>query len=187
MTYRTILVYADASDEAAARLEIAAAVAARSDAVLDGVFVSPPFIPPAPPAVAGGGYLPPESWQMLMDSHQAVVARTEEAARNSFTAAADAAGARAEWTTLQDSTIYGFVGLARCSDLVVFPMSGASSIHLSAMELAREAAAPLVLVPTSPASRQLGHKVLVAWNGSREAAPCAAPGQSSRPPSGLIC
>jgi nucleotide-binding universal stress UspA family protein len=170
MTYRTILAYADASDGAPARLRIAATLAARSDAVLDGVFVVPPFIPVPPPAVAGAGYIPPDTWRALMDSHQAVVARAEEDAKAHFTAAVDEAGAQAEWTTLEDLTIHGFIGMARCSDLVVFPISGMASPHLTAMELASESATPLVLVPAAPHTTQVGRKVLVAWNGSREAA-----------------
>jgi len=170
MTYRTILAYADASDGAPARLRIAAALAARSNAVLDGVFVVPPFIPAPPPAVAGAGYIPPDTWQDLMDSHQAFAARAEEDAKAGFTAAVDEAGTRAEWTTLEDLTIHGFIGMARCADLVVFPTSGMPSPHLTAMELASESATPLVLVPEAPASTQIWRKVLVAWNGSREAA-----------------
>jgi hypothetical protein len=53
-----------------------------------------------PPAVAGVGYIPPDTWQALIDNHEAVVAQAGETARNSFTAAVDEAGAQAEWTEL---------------------------------------------------------------------------------------
>jgi nucleotide-binding universal stress UspA family protein len=169
MTYRTILVFADAAPEAAARLRIAADLAARRDAALDGVFVAPPFMPLPPPADPPG-YVPSATWAELAESHRALVSRAEETARNAFQSAVEAAGARAEWIALEDVAPWGFIGMARCSDLVVFPMSGMAIPRLSAMDLASESAAPLVLVPASPHSAHLDRKVLLAWNGSREAA-----------------
>jgi nucleotide-binding universal stress UspA family protein len=168
MTYRTILAYADAEPAATIRFQIAAALAARSDATLDGVFVKPLFVPP--PSFDAGAYVPPTTLEVLAESHRALVAKAEETAQTNFAAAADQARARAEWAAIEDGAPRGFIGLARCSDLVVFPKSGTSVPPLSPMELARESAAPLVLVPTSPNSTRPGRKVLLAWNGSREAA-----------------
>ncbi len=169
MTYRTILAHADAGPGATVRLEIAAHLAARHGATLDGVFVKPPFMPLPLPS-DGLGYIPPATWTALMESHRELVARSEATALTGFRAAVDAAKARAEWAAIEDATVWGFIGMARCSDLVVFPMSGMESPHLTAMELAHESAAPLVLVPKSPNSVEPGRKVLVAGNGSREAA-----------------
>ncbi|MDB5447005.1 MAG: UspA domain protein, partial [Phenylobacterium sp.] len=169
MTYRSILAYADAAPEASVRLKIAAALAARTGATLDGLFVKP-LLSPAPTPIDGLGYIPPSTWEALAESHQAFVTEAEAAARTAFRSAVEAAGARAEWTAIEESAAWGFIGLARCSDLVVFPMSGMTAPRLTAMELARESAAPLVLVPEAPAAAHAGRKVLVAWNGSREAA-----------------
>jgi nucleotide-binding universal stress UspA family protein len=167
MTYRTILAYAHAAPEAAPGLEIAAALAARCGATLDGVFVKAPFIPPP---MDGMGYVPPSTWESLLESYEAYVAEAEATARTTFQSAVSEAGAQAEWSTVEDGTAHGFIGLARCSDLVVFPKAGMSSPYLPPMDLAHDAAAPVVLVPKSPRSTQPGRKVLVAWNGSREAA-----------------
>lgn len=170
MTYRTILAYADASPEAAARLKIAAALAARSGAILDGVFVSPSLIPFPPPGPDGPGYISPSTWEALLESHRTMVAQAEQRARRMFEDAVADEGPRAEWSAIEESLPLGFVAQARCSDLVVFPKSGMADPRLSAMDLARDSAAPLVLVPKSPVASTVGRKVLVAWNGSREAA-----------------
>jgi nucleotide-binding universal stress UspA family protein len=167
MTYRTILVYADASPEAAPRLRIAADLAARSEAVLDGVFVTPPITPLLPGDVPG--YVPPATWEALLESHRELVTSAAETTRKTFLQTAETAGARAEWTVLEDTVPQGFIGMARCSDLVVCPMAGMASPRLSAMDLAGESAAPLLLVPETPATKHVPGKVLLAWNGSREA------------------
>jgi nucleotide-binding universal stress UspA family protein len=76
----------------------------------------------------------------------------------------------AEWVVLEERSPLGFVDMARCSDLVVFPNAGMKTPRLTAVDLARDAAAPLLLTPASPLSMEVGRKVLVAWNGSRQAA-----------------
>jgi nucleotide-binding universal stress UspA family protein len=170
MTYRTILVYADADPAVTPRLKIAAAIAAQAGATLDGVFVKPLFLPP-PIGPDEAGFLPPSTLQMMLDGHLEAVNKAMQTAQTKFRSAIEKTGAQAEWTTLEDGTVHGFIGMARCSDLVVFPKSGMSNPALSPTELCREAGVPVVLVPKSP---RLGgepcRRVLVAWNGSREAA-----------------
>jgi nucleotide-binding universal stress UspA family protein len=169
MTYRTILVYADAEPEAPARLRIAASVAACTGATLDGVFVKPLFIPP-PVGMGEAGVLPPATLQLMLDSHLEFVNRAAETARTNFQSAAEDAGARAEWTVIEDGTVLGLVGMARCSDLTVFPKGGIANPVLSPAEFARDVGGAVILVPKTPGSDEPGRRVLVAWNGSREAA-----------------
>ena len=169
MTYRTILVYADAEPQASARLQIATSIAARTGATLDGVFVTPPFIPPVG-GVDGAGFVPPDTIQLMLDGHLEFVRQAAQTARAKFESAVEAAGARGEWRMLGDEIVLSFVAMARASDLVVFPKSGISYPPLSPTELAREARVPLVLIPKTPRSQEPCRRVLVAWNGSREAA-----------------
>jgi nucleotide-binding universal stress UspA family protein len=169
MTYRTILVYADAEPQATARVQIASSIAARTGATLDGVFVAPPFIPPVG-GIDGAGFVPPDTIQLMLDGHLEFVRQAAQTARTKFEAAAGAADTRAEWAMLGDETALGFVGVARASDVVVFPKSGISYPPLSPIELARETGAPIVLVPNTPRSHEPCRRVLVAWNGSPEAA-----------------
>ncbi|MDB5433876.1 MAG: UspA domain protein [Phenylobacterium sp.] len=170
MTYRTILVYADAELDATARLKIAAALAALTGATLDGVFVKPLFLPP-PIGADEAGVLPPTTLQMMVEGHLESVNKAVQTTQSRFRSTVEETGARAEWTTLEDGTVHGFIGMARCSDLVVFPKSGMPNPALSPTELCREAGPPVVLVPKSPRlGGEPGRRVLVAWNGSREAA-----------------
>jgi len=169
MTYRTILALAQPGPEAAARLQIAAALAARTGAILDAVFVRPLFVP-APASMDFGGYIPPATLDAMIESHRAAVGEAEAAAQASFRAAVAAMRPRAEWFALEETSALGFVGLARRADLVVFPKSGTTAPRLGAMDLAHDAGAPLLLTPASPTSVDTGRRVLVAWNGSREAA-----------------
>lgn len=170
MTYRSILVYADAEPTATARLKIAAAIAVQGGGTLDGVFVKPLFLPP-PVGPDETGFLPPATLQMLIDGHLESVNKAMRTAQGKFRSAVEETGARAEWTTLEDATVLGFIGMARCSDLVVFPKSGMANPALSPTELCRETGAPVVLVPKTPRlGGEPGRRILVAWNGSREAA-----------------
>lgn len=169
MTYRTILVYAEAEPQATARLQIAASIAARTRATLDGVFVTPPVIPPVA-GIDAAGFVPPGTIQLILDGHLDSVRRAAQTARTRFESAAGEAGASAEWVMLGDGAVLGFVGMARAADLVVFPKSGMSHPPLPPTELAREARTPIVLVPKTPRSHDPWRRVLVAWNGSREAA-----------------
>jgi nucleotide-binding universal stress UspA family protein len=169
MTYRTILVYADAAPQATARLQTAASIAARTGATLDGVFITPPFVPPVG-GIDGAGFVPPDTLQLMLDGHLEYVRQAAQTARTKFETAAGEVGARGEWTMLGDETALGFVAMARASDLVVFPSSGTSYPLLPPTEFAREASTPIVLVPATPRSHEPCRTVLVAWNGSREAA-----------------
>lgn len=105
MTYRTILVYADAAPDAASRLRIAADLAARSEAVLDGVFVTPPITPLLPGDVPG--YVPPATWEALLESHRELVTSAAETARKTFLQTAEMARAPAGWTVLEDTMPQG--------------------------------------------------------------------------------
>jgi nucleotide-binding universal stress UspA family protein len=169
MSYRTILAYADDASEAAPRLQIAANLAAKCGAILDGVFVKPRLTPLAPP-ISPAGSIPPSTWEALVDSYNAVTEQAETAALASFRSAVEKCGPKSEWSIIEDEGPRGLIGMARCSDLVVVPKSGMIAPRLSAVELAGGSAAPLLLVPPSPASSAPWRKVLVAWNGSREAA-----------------
>jgi len=169
MSYRTILVYADAEPHATPRLQIAAAIAAQNGATLDGLFVTPPFIAPVG-GIDGAGFVPPDTIRQMLDGHLEFVRQAAQSAHTRFEGAAAEAGARGEWAVLGDETPLGVVGIARASDLGVFPKAGTSYPTLSPTELARETGAPIMLVPRTPRSHKPCRRVLVAWNGSREAA-----------------
>jgi nucleotide-binding universal stress UspA family protein len=168
MSYRSIAVLADAAGHAASRLRIAATLAAHSGAVLDGAFVKPRFMSPL--AVGGAEHVPPTTLQALADAHEGLVAREAETAKAAFDAALNAAGARGEWTMLEDDGDQTFVSLARCADLVVYPKDEPAELPLPPADLAAAAATPILLIPKTPHDTGPGRRVLVAWNASPEAA-----------------
>ena len=118
MTYRTILVYADAEPQATSRLQIAASIAARTGATLDGVFVTPPFIPPVG-GIDGAGFVPPDTIQLMLDGHLEFVRQAAQTARAKFESAVGTAGARGEWTMLGDEIVLGIVEQPGVASLAV--------------------------------------------------------------------
>src|ERR1700726_97091 len=169
MSYRTILVYADAHPEAAVRIRIAASIALNADASVDGVFVAPPFVPP-PVGIDGTAYVDPAIVRAWLDSHRLTVAQAAETARGQFQSIVEEVGARAQWSVLEDTICNGFVMRARCADLAVFPRAGMTAPALSAADFVYDSGAPVVLVPKSATAFRRDYKVLLAWDGGREAA-----------------
>jgi nucleotide-binding universal stress UspA family protein len=112
--------------------------------------------------------------QELLSAHTAAITRAGEAAREHFEGAA---GRRphveSTWSALTAQNPHVLINHARRTDLVVVPRHIRPSrglTSLDAAELALAAGGPVLVVPDGVASRSVGRRVLVAWNGSREAA-----------------
>ena len=166
MSYRDILVEIDGSASARVRAEMAAKLAAKFAARLIGVFtrarIAPPFMPTDVVAV-----LTAVEVQRILDAHEAAVRKTAEAARTAFEAIAGDAGAESEWLELGGSSLEELIACARRVDLLVAsPDDGAG---LSTADLAIAVGGPVLISPDVAAPTP-GKQVLVAWNGSREAA-----------------
>jgi nucleotide-binding universal stress UspA family protein len=75
---------------------------------------------------------------------------------------------------INDETSNGFVGLARCADLVVIgqPNPAETPISVSrdfAIYVVLHSGRPVLIVPYAGHFEQVGQRILVAWNGSLEA------------------
>lgn len=166
MTYRDILVEADESPAARTRAATAAALGVRFGARVTGVFakarVAPPFMPPDVTAVLSAAEV-----QRMYDAHEEALGRASEAARAAFESAAAAGGAQSDWLEL-GADVQDLVACARRSDLLVASPDGGAG--LSTADLAIAAGGPVVIVPDTSTDPAFGQHVLVAWNGSREAA-----------------
>ena len=176
MTCSSILTLMDGSQAAVQRARIAAALAARFDARLTGVFPRPPLplsawdepvywgLPPViPPAV------PPE----ILAAHERRTEAQGEEARLAFEAAAAAAGCRSDWLELASDLGEGVVDLARRTDLTVLPpdrLPTVGAIGFAAADLALASGGPTLILPDRAADPAPGRRIVVAWNGSREAA-----------------
>jgi nucleotide-binding universal stress UspA family protein len=169
MPYKTILVHVDNGARAPVRIGVAGALARRSDAHLIGLHALTVVKLPgyARVAVEGGARL---------DEYQAkLAAEAARSAKQVFERGTNAAGiATSEWRESRDDAAEAVPLHARYADLVVVgqPNEGdTSGVEPDFPErLLLAAGRPLLLVPYAGNFGDVGKRVLVAWNASREAA-----------------
>ena len=167
MTYRDILVSLDHGPAQKAVSDCAADLASKFDAALLGAFarsqIPPPFVP-----ADGAAFLSASEIQRIFDGHEKTVREAAETARNVLEAAAQVHGVTSEWTDVADAA--ALTACARRTDLVVLPGGKtAAADALTPASLAMASGAPALVVPATEAPTGFA-RVLVAWNGSREAA-----------------
>ena len=172
MTFRDILVQADTAQAAAARLRYAAALAGRFRAHLTGLFLRTEFLRQylVPDAIAG---LPPAEIHRLVKEHEDAVAADAEQARLMFEAAAAEAGAASDWLTVNGDSADDLIACARRADLTVIGTQAAPKFgqqRISAADVAIGSGGPVLVIPDDASSTAIGQRILVAWNGGREAA-----------------
>lgn len=169
MAYRTLLVHVDDRTSSQNRLAYAVALARREAAELVGLYVVP------------GTDLAPSTAAML--GSDAVVRRLERfsemqhAAEQRFRAAVAAAGVDAQWRAPAGPSIETAIAHARTTDLVVVGQRdpsepGFGDALVSGVLLS--AGRPVLVVPSTGAPASVASRVLIAWNGGREAARAVA-------------
>lgn len=172
MAYRDILVHIDETPAAGPRARVAAELAARFKAQLIGVFLTSEFI-----LQFGAGeslaFLSPRDIDAIVSGHDKAVADKGEAARAVFEEAAAEVGAGSDWLTCEGDYDDYLLRCARRVDLTVMGRRaraclGANSV--SAAQVALGAGGPVLVTPDDDYAPPVGRRVLVAWNGSREAA-----------------
>jgi nucleotide-binding universal stress UspA family protein len=166
MTYKDILVYADAAKAAEARLDVAAKLAADHGAHLVALHVAvPPYI-----FVDAGMVVPPGviEWQEQYQEQQTA------AARKAVDAATRRSGQEMEWRVDRGDVVDVALLHSRYADVVVVSQSGAEEGEDAEADLLPEAIVmgagrPALVVPRFGRFPKLGENVLVAWNRTREA------------------
>lgn len=166
MSYRDILVEMDGGTAASVRVRLAAGLARKFGSRLIGVFVAARI--PAP-------YLPSESAlgltaaqvKRIYDAYDQTVRTASETARAAFESIAADAGVQSDWHELDATDLEDLIDCARRIDLVVASPDGGP--FLSTARLAISSGSPVLIAPEATVSG-IGKHVLVAWNGSREAA-----------------
>lgn len=172
MSCQDILVQIDERPTSASRAAAAAALAARLDCRLAGVFLRSNFIHNYA-AAEMLAYMPPDAIDALLKEQAAAVEKASDAARMIFERAADDAGVASDWLTVDGDSDAGLVACARRFDLTVFPTQAVASLgqhQIPAGALALASGGPVLVVPDEGAGPHLGERVLVAWKGSRESA-----------------
>ena len=169
MAYRTLLVHVDNRASSQDRLAYAIALAGREVAELVGLYVVP------------GTDLAPSTAAML--GSDAVARRLERfsemqhAAEQRFRDAVAAAGVDAQWRAPAGPSIETAIAHARTTDLVVVGQRdpsepGFGDALVSGVLLS--AGRPVLVVPSAGAPASVASRVLIAWNGGREAARAVA-------------
>ncbi|MES3024504.1 MAG: universal stress protein [Pseudomonadota bacterium] len=165
MSYRTVLVHVDERAHAARRIDVAAAVAARFEGHLIGAALT---------GISRFLYQrdPLEGDDATLALHLCFLREQAEAALRGFTARlAGLATPTHEARLVDDDAGDGLSLHARGADLVVLGQSepDAGGRDLPAHVL-RHAGRPVLVVPHAGVLERVGRKVLVGWDGGREAA-----------------
>ena len=168
MALRDIVVHVDESPRAAARIELACAIAARHGARLTGVFVTP-LSPAFDPEVAERAFR--EFLASVAERERAAAAAAEAA----FRRRAEAAGVAAEWRALRGDPATLLAVSARYADLAVLgqtPPDGPIPAGSEAMpeRVLIGGGGPALIVPHYGAFATAGERALVAWDASATAA-----------------
>jgi nucleotide-binding universal stress UspA family protein len=166
MALKDMLVIADNDAAYRSRLDVAFAIAAQHGARLIGLHVMPP---PVTPLYADVPI--PESLEKMQRLE------LEEAARRAgavFATAAAHTGVPTEWRVTEGQLLSEATTHARYADLAVVPQGldlGSASADLRVLpeELALTVGRPILVIPRYGSFVPTGRRVLVAWNGSREA------------------
>ena len=164
--YKTLLVHYDAGRTAAARLETAIQLAGAFDAHVTCLYALSAY--PAPSRAAEVG-------SVFVEAQKRAQAEMLQAARRGYDECLRRTGyQKAEWRATPEDALGAVALHARYADLVVIGQQNPdwpSGVH---REFERDApigiGRPLLVVPYAFERRPIGHKVLVAWNASREAA-----------------
>ncbi|HEY9218368.1 MAG TPA: universal stress protein [Phenylobacterium sp.] len=172
MSYKDILVHIDETPSAALRASAAAELARRFRAQLIGVFLTSDFMQ-QPGAGEGLAFMPPPDIDAIIKGHADAVAERAEAARMVFERAAGEGRTASNWLTCDGDFDDYLLQCARRVDLTVMGRSAHACLggnRVSAAQVALGSGGPVLVTPDDDYAAPIGQRVLVAWNGSREAA-----------------
>lgn len=166
MLIKDMLVQLDASSASAKRLELAMDLAKRHGAHLIGLFVIDVVPPVSAGADLGAGMAMAEAIMRFREDALTEAQRVEAAFRELLRRE----GQIGEWRQVEGITSAVLALHGRYVDLIMVgqPEAGTS---MAAVEAALfSTGRPVLLVPYTGAAKSIGRRVLIAWNGSREAA-----------------
>jgi nucleotide-binding universal stress UspA family protein len=166
MELKDLLVYVDDDPGCDSRVDVAASLAARHEAHLTGLHAMGwPRFP---------GYVEVELPPNFLDEQRRLLGERAHQAEARFRERAGRHGIRAEWR-VDEGDVVGTVKLhARYADLTVVGQGldlkdAPGELMFLPEELALGVGRPVLVVPRYGTFERLGERVLIAWNGSREA------------------
>ncbi|WP_426162289.1 universal stress protein [Pseudoduganella sp. R-34] len=170
MSYRTIVVHADRAANAEARIALAAAIAAREEAHLVGAAMT--GMPRS--MLAGRSY---EGSGVFLADYLRRAEERVQLALEQFKSQADRLGVQSfEARSSNDDEYAGLCMQARYADLVVLGQAPAADDNQDSLlpdlpdYVLLNCGRPVLLVPRTGRFPTIGKRVMVAWNGSVEAA-----------------
>jgi nucleotide-binding universal stress UspA family protein len=173
MDLKDILVFLDAGKTCEARLGLAKSIARGHGACLSGIFVedkrsdeTPLNVGKSQPGILAG--LPTIS---VPDFSKGATVRdiTEQRFRESLRFS----GVEGNWHSLDQTDMTELIALARAADLIVIGQTDPQARPAPTWrpdEVVVACGRPVLMVPYVGNYARVGHRVLVAWDGSREAA-----------------
>jgi nucleotide-binding universal stress UspA family protein len=166
MSYKTIVVHLDTSERAHPRLEIALRLAKHFSAHLTGVFAVFTPDPRSLYVMAGTA--------AYYGTHEEIRAERRAALERLFHAELRRADVAGEWVASDEPASLAVPRAGRCADLIVAgqddPEDPESYVgDFFPENLILSSGRPVLLVPNASNARSTGERVLIAWDGSREA------------------
>jgi nucleotide-binding universal stress UspA family protein len=167
MTFKNILLHMDATDRCQERLSVAGQLALAHGAALTGLYVTPePFYP----MYAEAAYFPEE----LLVNFEKEEQENCEMAEKKFREYTEAQGIQNEWHFEQGPLSTVVSKHARYADLAVLGKGDVDDPkHLPdpflAEDVVMQSGRPVLIIPNTGHFDEIGKRILVCWNGSREA------------------
>lgn len=172
MSYRDILVLMDSTPAGLYRAQFGADLARRWKSHLTGVSLTSDFMLQFGAGESLYGLASDDIDRILRD-HATGVEEASEAARRQFEAASCVGEIESDFMKVSGDYADAFIACARRVDLVIMPSRMAIPMgqkHISAADVAMASGGPVLVTPADDYAPPAGKRVLVAWNGSREAA-----------------
>ncbi|HYZ39419.1 MAG TPA: universal stress protein [Stellaceae bacterium] len=173
MSYKDLLVVLDADPPARGRIDLAAALAERFAARLVGLYTLP--VPRLPREL---GYYP-ALVEPLFSELQERAREAADAVREHFEQVTRARGVSSEWRQLPDDAEADPAIHARYADLTILGQldpdrSDVDIVRPRPEHVALACGRPVLVVPYAGRFENVGRRVLIGWNATREAARAVA-------------
>ena len=175
MTFKDILVHLDDGRGHETRLRLACDLARRQEAHLTGLFGIEPLAPGGLASQATSAYVDIETMQIVQEKRRQAVLAVAGRVEATFGAETARAGVSGEWRIIEGEVADLMTLHARYADLAILgqvdpdnpPPGSAASLPESVL---LGSGGPVLVIPYVGRFETLGQNVLIAWNGSREAA-----------------
>ncbi len=164
MQFRDILLCVDPIQPGSALIENAVSFANKQEANLSGLY--PLEFPEFP------GYVAAQLPKEIIDKNRSYFMEHAKEAEAVFRKACTSAGIHWNWYCVEGERAQSVIVNARLADLVLLAGTqeeGESATGESSGRIMLECGRPVLLLPSTPITEDTGSRVLVAWNGRREA------------------